>query len=260
MSPPVVVPLDVEQPKTRLSPVLGPDERRAFALSMARDVLAAVRGAGLDPVVLATGPVPADLDAPVVRDDRPLTDAVDAAVSAAFDGPGTDGADPDDPGATDPAATGEAAGHRAPGSGLPGGSTGAVWDGAGVVLEAPIAVVMADVALATPEAVTRLVETPGDVVLVPGRGGGTNAFVARVSGFRVDYHGVSYRDHRRAAERVGASVGTVDSHRLSTDVDEPADLVELLLHGEGTAADWLRDAGFEVVVDQREGRVRVARS
>ena len=38
-----------------------------------------------------------------------------------------------------------------------------------------------------------------------------------------------------------ADLAVVDSMRLSTDVDEPADLVEVLLHGEGQAVTWLRE-------------------
>jgi len=122
----------------------------------------------------------------------------------------------------------------------------------------PVAVVMADLALATPAAFARLFDAEGDVVLVPGRGGGTNALVARDPEFRVDYHGASIRDHRRAAADVGASVGEVDSFRLSTDVDERADLAEVLLHSDGAASQWLRDAGFEL--DVTDGRVSVTRT
>jgi 2-phospho-L-lactate guanylyltransferase len=121
----------------------------------------------------------------------------------------------------------------------------------------PLAVVMADLALATPVALERLFSAAGDVVLVPGRGGGTNAFVTRHPGFRVDYHDASIRDHRAAAAAVDASLTEVDSFRLSTDVDEPADLAEVLLHGEGAARDWLDDAGFALATD--ESRVGVRR-
>jgi 2-phospho-L-lactate guanylyltransferase len=112
----------------------------------------------------------------------------------------------------------------------------------------PAAVVMADLALATPAALASLFDADGDVVVAPGRGGGTNALVVRDPSFRVDYHGVSYRDHLAAAAEVDASVETVDSFRLAVDVDERADLVDVLVHGEGAAADWLRDAGFRVGV------------
>ena len=120
-----------------------------------------------------------------------------------------------------------------------------------------VAIVMSDLALATPAALDRLFAAEGDVVLAPGRGGGTNAFVARHPAFRVDYHDASIRDHRRVAEEVGATVTEIDSYRLGTDVDEPADLAEVLLHSEGRAADWLRDMGFEVVI--ADGRTTVER-
>ena len=123
----------------------------------------------------------------------------------------------------------------------------------------PLGVVAADLALLTPAAVDRLVDAAADadVAIAPGRGGGTNALVVSHPDFRVDFHGASYRDHRRVARAVGADVAVVDSMRLSTDVDEPADLVEVLLHGEGAAAAWLRER-FEL--DAGEGRVGVVRT
>ena len=200
----VVVPFAAERPKQRLAAVLDREERRAFARAMLRDVLAAVRGAGLEPVVVATASL--DVDVPVTIDDRQLSAAINGVLAAA---------------------------------------------------DGPIAVVMADLALATPAAIRRLAESPGDVVIAPGRGGGTNALAVRHPDFRVDYHGASYLDHRRTAREIGAGVTEVDSMRLSTDVDEPEDLVELLLHGEGRAREWLREAGFEL--DVGDGRVGTRR-
>jgi 2-phospho-L-lactate guanylyltransferase len=121
-----------------------------------------------------------------------------------------------------------------------------------------LVVVMADLALATPAALTRLVDTEGDVVLVPGRGAGTNALVVRTPAFRTDFHGASFLDHRRAASDVGVTVETVDSARLSTDVDEPADLVEAFVHGGDRTREWLT-ARFELVADEGAGRVSLAR-
>ncbi|WP_435124681.1 2-phospho-L-lactate guanylyltransferase [Halobaculum sp. D14] len=121
----------------------------------------------------------------------------------------------------------------------------------------PVGVVMADLALATPRAVSRL-SAGGDVVVAAGRGGGTNALAVRHPAFRVDYHGASFLDHLRAARRVGASVRELDSRRLAVDVDERADLAEVLLHGDGAARDWLRDAGFELDADG--GRVTATRT
>jgi 2-phospho-L-lactate guanylyltransferase len=122
--------------------------------------------------------------------------------------------------------------------------------------EEPVAVVMADLALATPDALERLFRAAGEVVLVPGRGGGTNALLARDPAFHTDYHGASVRDHRRVCRDAGLTAGEVDSYRLGTDVDEPADLVEVLLHADGRAADWLADR-FELDADG--GRVGLRR-
>ncbi|MXR51850.1 2-phospho-L-lactate guanylyltransferase [Halovenus sp. WSH3] len=120
----------------------------------------------------------------------------------------------------------------------------------------PAAVVMADLPLVTPEAVDRLLDADAAVTLAPGLGGGTNALCARHPGFRVDYHDGSYRKHLASAEECGASVHTLDSFRLAVDVDERADLAEVLLHGEGEAAAWLRDAGFEIEIT--DGRCTVS--
>ncbi|WP_435319454.1 2-phospho-L-lactate guanylyltransferase [Haloarchaeobius sp. TZWSO28] len=200
----LLVPFAPDQPKTRLSPVLTPEERADFAQVMCEDVLAAVRAVGHEPELLSTEPL--DIDVPVTVDDRPLTDAVNAVLAATSE---------------------------------------------------PVAVVMADLALATPGSLDRLLTMDGDVVLAPGRGGGTNAFVARHPEFRVDYHGASYLDHRAAATAVGADVTVVDSHRLATDVDEPADLVEVLIHDDGRCRPWLREHGFRI--ERGNGRVNVTR-
>lgn len=123
--------------------------------------------------------------------------------------------------------------------------------------DGPVAVVMGDLALATPAALDRLFTSDAGVVLAPGLGGGTNAILTRHSEFRVDYHGASFRDHREAAAGLDVEVAVVDSFRLSLDVDDPDDLVEVLLHSEGRAATWLCDAGVEL--SAAEGRVTVTR-
>ena len=197
----VLVPFAAEEPKTRLAEVLEPDERAAFARELLLDVCDAILEADGDPTVLSTAPV--ECPYPVVVDDRPLTEAVNA--------------------------------H----------------------LDAPMAVVMADLALATPAALRRLFGVDAEVALAPGLGGGTNAFVTRHPGFAVDYHDASIRDHRRIAREVGADVESVDSFRLAVDVDEPDDLVEVLLHGGGRALSWLEDAGF--AVESTDGRVVAGR-
>jgi len=213
-----LIPYRVKEPKTRLGPALDAAEREAVAGRMLADVVAAVAETRADPTILATARPPAP----------PVEEPPDAEVPVLVDDrPLTEAVD-------------DRLAERDPGP------------------DEPLAVVMADLALATPTALERLFGTGGDVVLVPGRGGGTNAFVSRHPEFRVDYHGASYRDHRRICDRLGADVTTVDSFRLSTDVDEPDDLVEALLHGEGHAADWLAER-FRLAVDEDEGRVGIER-
>ncbi|PSP66838.1 2-phospho-L-lactate guanylyltransferase [Halobacteriales archaeon QS_1_69_70] len=74
----VLVPFAGREPKTRLADCLRPDERAAFARAMCLDVCAAVADAGHEPTVLSTAPI--DVDWPVVVDERPLTEAVNAAL------------------------------------------------------------------------------------------------------------------------------------------------------------------------------------
>jgi len=122
-------------------------------------------------------------------------------------------------------------------------------------VDGPAAVVMADLALATPDALAALFAPDDDVVLAPGLGGGTNALVARDPTFRVDYHGLSYLDHCEAAEDAGCDVWTVDSFRLAVDVDAPADLVEVLVHTDGHTAGTLRSMGVELTATERRNAV-----
>ncbi|TQQ81094.1 2-phospho-L-lactate guanylyltransferase [Halonotius terrestris] len=129
--------------------------------------------------------------------------------------------------------------------------------------ESPTLIVMADLPLATPDTIGRLTAASddagddADIAIAPGLGGGTNALVVRDPAFRVDYHGASYLDHRAAAVDCGATVQTVDSRQLATDIDEPSDFAEVLIHGDGAARVWLDDAGFEL--DTSGGRVGVRR-
>jgi len=201
----VFVPFDADSPKSRLSSLFEPNERRGFAKAMLRDVLDAIDAAGLGPTVLATADI--DIDYPVLVDDRALSTAVNAAI-----------------------------------------------DDAGT----PVAVVVADLPLASAAALERLVKPDAGVVLAPGLGGGTNAMVVREPSFRADYHGASIRDHRERVLELGVEPAVVDSFRLAVDVDEPGDLAEVLLHGEGRSVAWLREAGVELAVT--DGRVAVERS
>ena len=122
----------------------------------------------------------------------------------------------------------------------------------------PTLIIMADLPLADAASVRRVISTEKDVSIVPGRGGGTNAiFMKEPQKFHVDYYGTSFLKHMKIAADAGLSVDVIDSLRLHTDIDEPEDLVELLIHGTGKSRAYLEALGFSLSVDK--GRVSVER-
>ena len=122
-----------------------------------------------------------------------------------------------------------------------------------------VMIVMADLPLISSKHISEIAGLDADVVIAPGKGGGTNIlYIKDPSGFHVDYYGASFLDHLRIARESGASVEVYDSFAVSTDIDEPDDLVELLMHGDGNASRMLTDYGFDVAV--RDGRVGIDRN
>ncbi len=118
-------------------------------------------------------------------------------------------------------------------------------------------IIMADVPLITLKNVHDIIDSRADIVISPGRGGGTNIqFVKDPQRYHVDYYGASFLDHVRIAEDNGLTVDVFDSFNASTDIDEAYDLVELYIHGKGEAAKYLRSF---TALDVSKGRVRVVR-
>ena len=111
---------------------------------------------------------------------------------------------------------------------------------------ADLLIAMADLPLIRARDVEELIETSGDVVIAPGRGGGTNLILVRDPGFRVCYYGLSYLRHLQVAQDLGMSAGVYESYRCGCDIDEPSDLVEVLLHGQGKTPELLRELGFDL--------------
>ncbi len=121
----------------------------------------------------------------------------------------------------------------------------------------PVMIIMADIPLISAENVRDIVGSQADVVIVPGRGGGTNVqFIKDPRKYRVDYYGASFLDHLRIAEDYGLTTEVFDSFNASSDIDEVSDLVELYIHGKGKAADYLRSFA---ALDVSKGRVKVMR-
>jgi 2-phospho-L-lactate/phosphoenolpyruvate guanylyltransferase len=121
----------------------------------------------------------------------------------------------------------------------------------------PVMIVMADVPLMTARNVRDMLDDPSDIVISPGRGGGTNVqFIRLPQRYHVDYYGASYLDHIRIAEDAGLKAAFFDSFNTSSDIDEVSDLTELYIHGKGESAKYLRSF---TALDVSKGRVRVVR-
>jgi 2-phospho-L-lactate guanylyltransferase len=126
----------------------------------------------------------------------------------------------------------------------------------------PILIVMADIPLALPATINEIVAHPEEVVIVPGRKGGTNAlFLRNPSAFSVSYYGMSFAKHRDLAQRRHLSFAIHDSFFISTDIDEVDDLIELLIHGNGYSTAYLRRIGVQLLADKlAKTRVLITRS
>lgn len=123
----------------------------------------------------------------------------------------------------------------------------------------PVLIIMADVPLVSINNIRDIVASPADIVIAPGRMGGTNAlFIREPSSFRVDYYGTSFLKHVEIGRKSNLKIEVFDSFNLSTDIDEVADLTEILIHGKGHAQNYLKKLGFNLV--ENAGRVGVKRN
>jgi len=109
------------------------------------------------------------------------------------------------------------------------------------------AIIMSDLPLLNKEIVKRFLEQNADVVIAPGRKGGTNMLLVRNNKFRVSYHYGSFFKHVKIAKKLGLAYKIFDSFYSSVDIDEESDLLELLMHGEGKNSwKFLIEIGFDV--------------
>jgi 2-phospho-L-lactate guanylyltransferase len=119
-----------------------------------------------------------------------------------------------------------------------------------------ILVVMADLAILTEKDVVGILNCDGDVVLCPGRGGGTNVILMRSPQFRACYQGLSFPKHLAIARAAGLKVSVFESFRAGCDIDEPEDLAEVLLHGHGETKSVLESLGFSFSGKGRSSLIR----
>lgn len=207
----IVVPFRLDGAKSRLSPALDPDERRKFALAMLRDVLASVRKFGEVTILTRSGSELTEL-----MDDGSIEDAGQDAKVIPSD-----------------LELNDALNAMIEREALQG------WPH-------DILIVMADLALLAKNDISGILGCPGDVVLCPGRGGGTNMILIRSPRFRTCYLGMSYVKHRDFARKAGLHLSIYESFRVGCDIDEPEDLAEVLLHGQGESRELLLELGFQL--------------
>jgi len=112
-------------------------------------------------------------------------------------------------------------------------------------------IVMADLALLEKGDIEGVISCAGDVVLCPGRGGGTNIILIRSPRFRTCYQGLSYPRHIDLARKIGLRLSVYESFRAGCDIDRPEDLAEILLHGKGEARSLLEKWGFQLSGDDK---------
>jgi 2-phospho-L-lactate guanylyltransferase len=115
------------------------------------------------------------------------------------------------------------------------GSKEAKRRGARSVLRLPI-----DLPLITAGDIETILEHDGEepsVVIVPSRdGAGTNAILRRPPDLFPSHFGPgSLAKHLAEAERAGADCRVIELHRVALDIDEPNDVSEFMLRGQGTA-------------------------
>ncbi|MDO9517389.1 MAG: 2-phospho-L-lactate guanylyltransferase [Methanosarcinaceae archaeon] len=120
----------------------------------------------------------------------------------------------------------------------------------------PVMIIMADLPLVTTRHIREIIASDKDVVIVPGKGGGTNIlYIKEPAQFHVKYYGSSFRTHCDIAKDISQSIYVYDSFLASTDIDEPQDIVELLLHGHGMSKDY---AEQKFGVEINEGRIKLS--
>jgi 2-phospho-L-lactate guanylyltransferase len=121
---------------------------------------------------------------------------------------------------------------------------------------AEILIVMADLALLRQNDIAGILNCQGDVILCPGRGGGTNMILIRNPKFRTCYQGLSFPKHLDYAQQAGLDVCVFESFRAGSDIDCPEDLAEVLLHGQGGEARVLLEKiGFRLSKRGRGGGI-----
>lgn len=99
-----------------------------------------------------------------------------------------------------------------------------------------------------------------DTVIVPAKGGGTNALLCPSHGMDMKFGDCSFLKHLKESENNNYSWSVYDSFFLSVDVNTDEDLGEIIIHGQGTETrNFLKKLGFKVYSNHGMARLRVER-
>jgi 2-phospho-L-lactate guanylyltransferase len=211
-----VIPFKLKNAKSRLSEILSETQRQEFALAMLYDVIAAVKGSGMfDCIEIINSSISCVMNTDFPPDVNILL--IENGLNEALN-----------------EYLGKAASNN-------------IGD---------IFIIMADMPLVTDKQIKEIALLQADIVITPGSGGGTNTLLIRSPDkFHVDYYGTSFLDHLRIAREANLTVELYDSFLVSTDMDEPDDLIELLIHGHGSSVDYLRSTG--ITLDTSTGKLNI---
>jgi len=123
-------------------------------------------------------------------------------------------------------------------------------------IEKDTAIIMSDLPLLNDRVLKDFLNRDGDIIIAPGRRGGTNMLLIRDERFRVSYHYGSFLKHVEIAKKLGLKVEIFDSFYASVDIDNEQDLLELLIHGKGKKSyDFLLSIGFKLDLSNKEPKL-----
>lgn len=99
-----------------------------------------------------------------------------------------------------------------------------------------------------------------DFIIVPSKGGGTNAIIMKPSAIRTKFGDFSYKEHVNIASRKNLNPQVHDSFFMALDVNTAEDLGEIMVHGENThTKKYLKNLKINVDSIHGSERLKVSR-
>lgn len=97
-------------------------------------------------------------------------------------------------------------------------------------------------------------------IIVPSKGGGTNAIIMKPGAIRTKFGDFSYKEHVNAADRKNLNPQVHDSFFMALDVNTTEDLGEIMVHGENTnTRKYLKELKINVESVHGSERLKVTR-